>query len=332
MNLKFLILISGIVSFVACNTNSQTQTKNLISAKTKVTVGTTVAEQSNKYLITGSSVGSFSRGNLIDPTIDYGSAKIIEVNVGKETKTKTPFYSFVENGLEELRIIPALDPRTNTYTQIIGRINVKSTKYEDEKGIHIGDPVSEFLSTYPDSYIYYDILADQVIMSDQGHGAQYLLTSASISGQNPIKSGRILESLVDPNARIFEISVVRSEQENQDARKNKNMEEKEILNKYYESINGKYYLKEYSENYYKIHSIQGTYYVSECFEGDCKERGEILGATKNVNGFESLLLDGIRGEMVPRWSLKSTESGKELHVHDYDVENDKWSNQIYIKS
>lgn len=321
MNYKLMVFVSSILLLTTCKSNTQTEIDSATKDMSKTSF----------HLISATSVGPFKRGAIIDLERDFGESKLVKGNEAIPNSPSVPHYSYVSKGEEELRIIPALDPRTDTYTKLIGSVEIRSPKYKDIKGIHVESSVEELLRAYPEAYFYYDIAGDQIVISNQGHGLQYIVKSDSIKEQKSLKAGRIDKNLADRGSKIVEIKIVRSEQENQDAIKNKQMEEKEILSKYFHSILGKYYLKEFSENYYKIHSIQGSYFISECFEGDCKKRGKIMGVSRSINGFENLRIKGISGEMVPTWSLKSSDSEKHLYVRDYDASDDKWTNKVFIR-
>ena len=64
----------------------------------------------------------------------------------------------------------------------------------------------------------------------------------------------------------------------------------------------------------------------KCMDEDCEEGGKINGT--RVSGDQAeLIIDGISGEMVPRWSIKGTT----MYVHDYDAVNDTWEDLEYEK-
>lgn len=321
MNYKLIIFFSSILLLTSCKSKTQPE----IESATEYSVNKSF------HLISETSLGPFERGAIIDLERDFGESILVKVDEALSISPFIPHYSYVTKGVEELRIIPALDPRSDSYTRLIGSVVIKAQKYKDINGIHVGSSVDELIKAYPKAYFYYDIESDQIVISNQGHGLQFILASDAIDKQKSLYAGRIDRNLVDHSSRIAEIRIVRSEQENQDALKNKQMEEKQILSKYFDSILGKYYLKEFSENYYKIHIIQGSYFISECFEGDCKKRGKVLGVSRSINGFENLRIKGISGEMVPTWSLKSTDSEKMLYVRDYDASDDKWTNKVFIR-
>ena len=88
---------------------------------------------------------------------------------------------------------------------------------------------------------------------------------------------------------------------------------------------GYYASKDDFGSQYKIYRKKDKMVLEHCEKGKCIERGNIEGLEVRKNT-AYLKVEGISGEMVPRWHF----SEGILHVHDYDAENDIWFDAVYV--
>lgn len=331
MKKSILWLITGLLFFLACSSDSAKEATASIPIE-KAQLNTVKTAQESVVMISDTSVGPFYKGAFIDANQVFKGSKLVEQYETIAGGDQKFYYRITEEDQESLKIYPAFDPRTETYSKLIGSISVVSDKYKDDHGISVGSTVGDFYSSYPSAYAYYNPATKEIVLSDEGHGPRYIVNADAIKNSQQLDISKIQQEQITQDAKITQIRIVRSNYENQDAMKNKGMEAVEILEDYLETICGQYYLKEFSENYYKIHKLQGDFLVSDCREDECKSRGKIIGCKKNKNMI-SLGLEDISGEMVPSWTIISNASGMDdLHVHDYDAYNDKWTDKVYTKA
>ena len=332
MTSKYYFLITITFLILGCSAeqvNSQASDKSIDQTEEQLSEESVVNDkESTERLIGESSVSCITVGELIDLDClgdDYNYTEHFE------TEEKQRYYSVATSGIEVLQVFPAMDPRVKEYTRIVGKIVTKSNHFEDDNKIGVGSTMKELLAKNPDAYLYYDLKSNQIMVSNQGSGPQYIIDQKALRTTDDINIGRIDKSKVSPSAKITEIRITRSNYENQDAMANKGAEENEIVESYLNTLIGKYYLKEYSENYYKIYRQHGEFYISNCHEDECEDRGKIADCRK-TNGFIPLSIEGIEGEMVPSWTIEQTEEGEvKLYVHDYDAINDAWVDKVYFK-
>lgn len=326
-----VLLLAALTLFVAACSSENAQMPSEVVPIEKAEIPSRTASQEANWMISDTAIGPFFKGAFIEQEKEVNGMKLIEKEESLSDGSSRKYYGLSGNGVEALRIYPAIDPRTDTYTKLIGSISILSQKYKDKGNISVGSAVKDFYSSYPSAYAYFDLVDNNLILSKAGHGPRYIVDGNAIQNEGQIDISKIQKEQITQNARIKEIQIVRSSYENQDAMKNKGMEAEEILEGYLGAICGKYYLKEYSENYYKIHKLQGDFLVSECNEGDCKDRGKIIACKKNKDMI-SLSLEGISGEMVPSWTILQKSTGlDDLHVHDYNAFDDKWTDKIFTK-
>lgn len=319
MNTIKTFILLFILSSLGC-AQSQTKTNSNNKANEK-----TVKQENIDFLITDSKVGDFHRGASITELSEKYGKQLVENKTNGET-----YYSFVENNKELLKVFPAYDTRYETFTKFVGRITVCSDQFADKNGLKIGSTVSDFSNKYPNTYAYYDAANNRILLSNKGVGPQYVLSASNLKKGEYTNIGRIDLSEIDPNAKIIEINLIRSEQENDLA--DKKTEEENIIESYLQKVVGNYYLSDESEHYYKIRRMQGDYLLSECFEDDCTKRGEIVGCRLDNRGFTSLLLKNLSGESGPQWSISPLNQEKIiLYVYDYDAMEDQWTNNTFTK-
>ncbi len=334
MNLKIAVsVILFYISASACTSKGQVQESISERGDLQTEIAETQGAANNQgsYFLSDTSAGQFYKGLFLsDDLIKTSQIELSKIEIAPLGAQE--YYTYSEDNKPLLKVYKAFDPRMRSYSKIVSSIHVLSEMYKDSKGISIGTSVEEFLSKYPATKAYYNKNQNRIVLTDNGHGPRFMVSDSNLDRKDKnINIGQIDVSLIDQSATIEEIRIVRSHYENLDAMENKEMEETQIREDYLNVICGKYYLETGSENYYKIEPLQGEYYISECFEGECERRGKIV----NCGEFDKVVnfqLEDISGEMVPTWNLKEVDGKLELHVHDYNAMDDSWDDRIFYRS
>jgi hypothetical protein len=152
---------------------------------------TQIKEHELSHLITDKGVMNFFIGDYIPEKI--AGYKITKSIKNAEEGIEEPIINIADNSVELLQISCEYDYEKGKFTSKIGEILVKEKRFRTEKNIGVESTIDDFISSYPNYYMWYSYISGIYVIQSEDMGIQFLLDDKSYIGKKDLMEGDMIE-------------------------------------------------------------------------------------------------------------------------------------------
>lgn len=164
--------------------------------------------QEHRYLITEKGVLDLFLGESIpEKMANYNVKKSLNID---EEGNEEPIINISEDNSELLQITCEYDEAKGAFTNEISEIIINDKRFITEKNIGVGSTIDDFISSYPNYYIWYTYISDIYVIQSEDMRIQFLLDSKSYIGKKDLMEGDMIElekGDFSSNTRIVRIRI-----------------------------------------------------------------------------------------------------------------------------